>query len=111
MHYLGGVRTVSIFIFVRGVRSFITFPAFLYVLPADSLYKIFNKGKTNDLSAGLVPQIHDKSVTICHDADDTIIFSYADQQIYTELGGQYWPLNGYLGLLLTSIKLNYIQLI
>lgn len=62
----------------RGVRQGDLLSPVLYILAADSLCKIFNKARQNDLIIGLGPQIQGKAVTNCHYADDTFLFLDAD---------------------------------
>ena len=65
----------------RGVRQGDPLSPYLFNLAADSLCKLFHKGKQTGLITGLGPPCSSQqSVTNCHYADDTILFLRADQR-------------------------------
>lgn len=64
----------------RGVRQGDPLSPFLFILAADTLSRIFTKGREWQVLKGLGPPCqNNQALTICHYADDTIIFLEAEE--------------------------------
>lgn len=67
------------FLCKRGVRQGDPLSPFLYILAADTLSKLFSKGRHANKILGLGPPCLEKrAITNCHYADDTILFLEAN---------------------------------
>lgn len=86
----------------RGVRQGDPLSLFLFILAADVLSKIFNKGKQVNILQGLGPPCFDNlALTNCHYADDTILFLRATPPVVM---AAWWAMKAFEAV--SGIKIN-----
>ena len=96
-------HTTDYFYCKRGVRQGDPLSPFLYILAADTLSKIFYKGRIHNRIVGLGPPcLHNKAITNCHYADDTILFLAATEE---NIESAWWAMMAFEAI--SGIKMNY----